>query len=103
MFELTAQKIADQFRLGIPPGTDIPAHVADYMVGVGNTPATGPYVRVFLSEVAAEADTPIVLPVRSRPGWREAWRLARVIRPGGRMNGGGQIWPSVGVNLWVEG
>lgn len=102
-FELTSEKIYQHLALSldIPPGTDLPAHVAGYLVDAANTLPTGPCVRVFLSEAAAEADTPIILPVRSRAGWREAWRLARVMRPGGLMNGGMQPWPTVCVNLWL--
>lgn len=100
---LTAARIADHAVLGIPPGTDLPEHVADFTISVTNFLPTGPAIHVYLSGPAAEADTPIILPVTCRAGWLEAYRLARVIRPGGRMNGGDNSWPPVSVIIPVEG
>ncbi len=100
---LTAAQIAEHAVLGIPPGTDLPVHVADFSITVANHRSTGPCIQVFLSDAAAEADTPVVLPVTCRAGWLEAYRLARVIRPGGRMSGGDNSWPTISVNIRVEG
>lgn len=102
MFELTAKKIAEHAVLGIPPGTDLPEHVADFTISVTNYQPTGPAIQVYLSAAAAEVDTPVILSVTCRAGWLEAYRLARVIRPGGRMNGGDNSWPPISVIIPVE-
>ncbi len=83
---------------GIPPGTDLPDHIADGMIQLGNAPATGPCVRVYLSDAAAQASTPLVLLVRSRADWKMTYRLVRAIRPGGCGNGGLLGRP---VTLWM--
>lgn len=88
--DLTAAKVFQNVALSldIPPGTALPEHVESYMVDIGSSQHSGPYVKVYLCDAAAEADEGIILGFSDRAGFREAYRLARQMRPGGRLNGG---------------
>lgn len=91
MFDLTSEKIFENRALimDIPPGTDLPEHVESCMVDVGRCQYSGPYVKVYLCDTAAEDDRAVIFNFRDRAGFREAYRLARQMRPGGWLNGGG--------------
>lgn len=90
-YELTAEKIfAHQtLSLDIPPGTDLPEHIETDMVQTGWDEQRGPFVKVYLCDAAAEDDLGVIFNFRDRAGFRKAYRFAREMRPGGRLNGGG--------------
>ena len=90
-YELTAEKIFthQMLSMDIPPGTDLPEHIESYMVGIGRCEQSGPFVTVYLCDAAAEEDLSVIFNFRDRAGFRKAYRLAREMRPGGRLNGGG--------------
>lgn len=90
-YELTAQKVAEHqfYSWGIPLGTNLPEHIETDMVQTGWDEQRGPFVKVYLCEAAAEDDLGVIFNFRDRAGFRKAYRLAREMRPGGRLNGGG--------------
>lgn len=85
-FELTAEKVLAHSGHTVPPGTALPKHVEDCMVDVGTSAVSGPFVKVFLCEDAALRDMGVVFSVQTRADYRNAYRHARMMRPGGACN-----------------
>lgn len=79
------QALDVQVRIG--HGTDLPEHVADGMIYVGRCRSVGPYVRFYPTPRHAREDRPVTCAVHDRAEFRRAYRLARVARAGGVLDG----------------